>query len=322
MDNLTIMTVNQLAKEVNLRKDKYQNINEIKKCLIELKNKNAIDFESEGLKNQSPLEIVFKNKEYYQNLNGFVRGYEQIPFPLFDLARNSEEFYVLCLLKKNEKLKREIAYSTLASLLGICDKSAKTLISNMVNAGLVNRESGQFYRNSENQWRQEINKYEIPENEMKESNVVEMFTEQTFSSSNSEGINNLIDWGNWKRKEGIGKYANLTEQDYFLYEFQKDMDTEFREHCDKRIDALKKAGFKFNKWEQSAKNNLHDLINREEMIMKKKEEMQEHVRINNLLKEKRKTREARRVGKKSIVDSGFDIKIWFDDEAIEGQDVG
>ncbi|MEK3879789.1 hypothetical protein [Paenibacillus sp. FSL M7-0420] len=305
----TKITINQIASEINLKKDKYQNRNKIKETLLSLKGKEVISFEDQEITNQSPLIIVYKTIDYYLELPSFMRGFEIIPFSVFEASRDSQAFYVLCLILKN---KSEIAYSNFASLLHISDKSAKTLIKRMVDDGLITKQSGRYYYNDARQLRQEINQYEVistPVSDTKKSYHVNENIEEPIEAEEKAYIstNNVeIDWGNWNKKTSGRKFANLTDNDLYLYYLQKDMDKEFGEFCEAKMKKLEDSGFNFSKMKAKAKERLLRSLNAEAELEKNILDSQEMVRIKRAMK-KLGSRKKRNTG-----EDGFDVTAGWD----------
>ncbi|MBT2285180.1 hypothetical protein J7E78_16690 [Paenibacillus polymyxa] len=317
-DNLTKITINQISSEVSLRKNEHQNKNRIKECLFELQRKEAIHLdtkiEMQLTKNHTILDVLFKSSNYYNSLTELPRGHTQVSFSLFDMARSSEEFYVLCLIKKHEKLNNEMAYSTFASLIGICDKSAKTLINAMVDADLINRQSGQFYLNAENQVRQEINKYEVLEGgQTRGETTNEAVFERDSSDADSDS---LIDLGedrypiNWGKVNG--KLADLTQDDYYLYLWQRDIDEDFKTHCEQRISKLEKSGFNFTNYKRYAMEKLSRVENQERELFKLKEQSRDMFQIKSKVRKKQSKQD--KTKKKLKANVGFDLTAWDDEE--------
>jgi len=228
-----IISIDTISNKLKLMKNDNQNKERIEMLIKSLRNKGAISFDdikttSKGkFKSHQPIDISLHGENEYKN------GYEKINYSLFKRMNEFPEskrgnyFLVCCYILK---VKREIPYIEWASILECSEKQARNIIGEAVESGLIEKRSGRYYVNDNNQIRQEVNGYKVIDN----------IPDAPEQEQDMETIE--INWGNWKGTN------NLNESDFDLYWEQYHID-QFKAVADAklaRITKSDKAKYKVN----------------------------------------------------------------------------
>ncbi|ETT49337.1 hypothetical protein C171_23730 [Paenibacillus sp. FSL H8-237] len=274
----TITTLNLIADEQLAFTDSNRNriINNIKKIIVSLRNKNIINLKCDDKINAS--------SSIHVSFPFLGMGYEHFYQDLWNKIESPEELFIYFMIQRFEDFGGfEKSKEEWSNLLGYNSKTTGcNIISKMESEGKIYSVQGEKYIDNQGRIKQHSTKWHIgsrPETTIQNHNIPDSpvpfdINEEHFN--NKEGV---ISFGNWKGG------SNLTDDDYILYAEQIDND-QFIKIADSKIDRITK-----NRTNEKAMFKIESEIEEAKTIVevKKKEEMKKLDELhNNELLEKNK----------------------------------
>ncbi len=259
--------VELLSSDFTLKKNINQNKNRIKEVLDSLIEKSVfesveVERDAKGsIKTNSTITIIKKADDYYLNREeSFKNGYEQIPYNLFEKVNGSkvfnraDQFLIICYISK---VKRPVSIGEWTSILE-CDKNTvQNKLNDLQERKIINVTSGRYYLAEDNVVRQEMNTYEIAEEQ-----VNEVVKDDSPLNEASETRKH-----NWYDKDFP------TEQCYYIYLTTED--DKLKKHAEKRMKLFDKNNFSKRKRDEGlsyAKNKIAEIERQKEMQLKREED--------------------------------------------------
>jgi DNA-binding Lrp family transcriptional regulator len=145
----TITDLNIIMSEVKFVQKKQDNKKYVLEEIAQLQEKGYIIFSCNDIQKEV-LEISFPF---------FDGGYDQIPYSVFRMTKNPDEFMVLCYIKKM-KSRRGISFVEIADVLGSSPTTAKKIISAMEKKKMIVVNHGKY---SPTNNKNDTNRYSINE---------------------------------------------------------------------------------------------------------------------------------------------------------------
>jgi hypothetical protein len=278
-ENLVITSYDLLSLNNILYKKKNDNKNEIKNCLMSLKEKKIISFEEKD--KQLTINFIFEEKE---------KGHEQVLYQKFRTFTDPRDFYIFVSVSRwSKKGGAKYSYNDWAKLLNCTREHAITIIDNACNREIIYKKAGAYTEEilpQRNQKVQEKNIYSLKpfneeENIIKESNV-NVSVEKTSNVVPFEK-SNLIS----ESKEERHNWNSTTDLDVhdFIYYLENFNDENIKEMCEKRINRIQKKNPKFKFVMDKLLNDAKKLIESKLLKQKREEEKSINNKIEKWIKE-------------------------------------
>jgi hypothetical protein len=167
-NDMVLTSLDILNSNVKLQKNKQKNIAELIKCLISLYKKGLISFH---IKSHVFNEKVIKEHKHDLKISlnhDKGKGWTRLSYSLWEKAENNPDYFmIMAYINQWANKRNEFSYYEFSTVIlqpngkYITEKTAKNKIKEMVERGLIRKESGRYYLDSNNQIKQEINQYTI-----------------------------------------------------------------------------------------------------------------------------------------------------------------
>ncbi|WP_024985476.1 hypothetical protein [Brevibacillus borstelensis] len=238
--------------------------------IVALKEKGYIVIESHGEEITAATYLTIRiNKRVFKDrivcgntaYTGWTKIYEsEMNTAKTDRYKIGQRLKVLTYIKWRHNINYSICFEEWANVLGASPRTAKRIIKSLKEEGVINVKSGEYYTDWNNNVRQEINQFSLPEEkeELDDDYKPTVTQRQRKMVSVAELLTKTTDKRMVDRPE-LFVYGDLSEEDMYIY-----LTTEcsiVKEWGKKRFDAISKkpkGKEMVENWEMKAKKRIEN----------------------------------------------------------------